>query len=685
MENKIFEKMTAEALSLGAFRAAVIQAESIVVDSAFRAMCESNACGMYGKCYMCPPDVGDIDRLMGEIGEYKYALVYQTVSKLEDSFDFEGMVDAKSKTYPLAQSLRKIFADLNVKKVLHLGAGGCGVCKVCAKRTGEPCRAPERAMPSLEAYGINVSELARTAGMKYINGQNTVTYFGAVLFSLNENITVTVNGERLSAEKGKTLSELIGGEKPCGGHGKCGKCRVMASGALSEPTQAEKQLLTADELARGIRLSCMTHALGDCTVTTFSRGQANILTAGELPSFALQPVFSKYGMAVDVGTTTVASRLYNARGDLLAQASRLNPQSTHGADVISRIQAAMDGKGRVLAASVRAVIDGMARELADKASINTKNIDGMVITGNTVMLSLLTEQSVEPFSHAPFEAERLFGEVLTAETLELTSLHKDTPVYLPPCISAFVGADTVCAILATDLCQKQTAMLADIGTNGEMVIWHEGKLTACSTAAGPAFEGVGISMGMQGADGAIDKVSIVNGKPFAHVIGDGTPRGICGSGFVDAVACMLDIEALDESGYLEDDPFVIQPHVELTQQDIRMLQLAKSAICAGLITLMKQNGLSSADISTLYMAGGFGNYLGCAAAARIGLLPRELANKARAVGNAALAGASMLLLSADLRPRARELSNNAHVAELSTDPLFSRLFMSGMMLDFVSE
>lgn len=685
MENKIFDKMTAEALSLGAFKAAVIEAGSIVLDASFRAMCESNACGVYGKCYMCPPDVGDIDRMMREIGEYDYALVYQTVSKLEDSFDFDGMVQAKRKTYPLAQSLRHVFEALNVTKVLHLGAGGCGVCKVCAKRTGEPCRDPERAMPSLEAYGINVSELARTAGMKYINGQNTVTYFGAVLFCLNENITVTVNGERLSTEKGKTLSELIGGEKPCGGHGKCGKCRVLASGALSEPTQTEKQLLTPDELARGIRLSCMTHALGDCTVTTFSHGETHVLTAGELPSFALQPAFSKYGMAVDVGTTTVASRLYNTHGDLVAQASRLNPQSAHGADVISRIQAAMDGKGRELAASVRAAIDGMARELADKASISTKNIDGVVITGNTVMLSLLTEQSVEPFSHAPFEAERLFGETLTAEVLELSSLREDTPVYLPPCISAFVGADTVCAILATDLCQKQTAMLADIGTNGEMVIWHKDNLTACSTAAGPAFEGVGISMGMQGADGAIDKVSIVNGKPFAHVIGDEAPRGICGSGLVDTVASMLDIEALDESGYLEDDPFVIQSPVELTQQDIRMLQLAKSAICAGLMTLMKHEGLSSSDISTLYMAGGFGNYLNRAAAARIGLLPRELATKARAVGNAALAGASMLLLSADMKLRARELAYNARVAELSTDPLFSELFMTGMMLDFVSE
>ena len=185
MENKIFDTLTEKAIELGAHKASVISAGEITLDRAFRDMCASNACGMYGKCYMCPPDVGDIDELMAEVANYEYALVYQTVSELEDSFDFEGMVEAKKRTYPLAQSMREIFKNCGIKKVLHLGAGGCGVCKSCAKQTGEPCRFPEKAMPSLEAYGFNVSALAKSAGMKYINGQNTVTYFGAVLFSLD--------------------------------------------------------------------------------------------------------------------------------------------------------------------------------------------------------------------------------------------------------------------------------------------------------------------------------------------------------------------------------------------------------------------------------------------------------------------------------------------------------------------
>ena len=186
MENKIFDTLTEKAIELGAHKASVISAGEISLDRAFRDMCASNACGVYGKCYMCPPDVGDIDELMAEVANYDYALVYQTVSELEDSFDFEGMIAAKKRTYPLAQSLRQVFADMNISKVLHLGAGGCGVCEKCAKQTGEPCRFPEKALPSLEAYGVNVSALAKAAGMRYINGQNTVTYFGAVLFTPEE-------------------------------------------------------------------------------------------------------------------------------------------------------------------------------------------------------------------------------------------------------------------------------------------------------------------------------------------------------------------------------------------------------------------------------------------------------------------------------------------------------------------
>lgn len=183
-KSELFDKLAASAKALGAYKASVIETKDICLDREFRRMCESNACGMYGKCYMCPPDVGDIDVLMAQVGKYDYALVYQTVTQLEDSYDFEGMIEAKKGTYSLMGEIRKLFSELGLSTSLHLGAGGCGACDVCAKRTGEPCRFPERAVPSLEAYGVNVSLLAKSADMKYINGSDTVTYFGAVLFSL---------------------------------------------------------------------------------------------------------------------------------------------------------------------------------------------------------------------------------------------------------------------------------------------------------------------------------------------------------------------------------------------------------------------------------------------------------------------------------------------------------------------
>ena len=185
MENKeLFERLSSLALSKGAFRASVIPVESIETDASFRDMCAANVCGNYGRNWMCPPDAGDIHDLMAALRTYSYALVYQTVSELEDSYDFEGMMDAGAAHNRLMVELRRGIDTLALPRVLHLGAGGCRMCEVCAKRTGEACRHPDLAVASLETYGVNVSKLAPAAGMKYINGKDTVTYFGAVLFDL---------------------------------------------------------------------------------------------------------------------------------------------------------------------------------------------------------------------------------------------------------------------------------------------------------------------------------------------------------------------------------------------------------------------------------------------------------------------------------------------------------------------
>ncbi len=504
----------------------------------------------------------------------------------------------------------------------------------------------------------------------------------------NRPVNITINGTPATCPGGTTLGDLLSGHgqghMPCGGHGKCGKCRVTVTGDVSEPSDDEKRVLTPDELSRGIRLACRVTVLGDCAVTTAEQGRGQIITDGAFPasmeSSPLKPVFERYGVAIDIGTTTLAARLYGHDGQLLGETSRLNPQSAWGADVISRMEAAMAGNAPRIAALTRRTLCGMLSDLACGAGVDSDAIDAVTVTGNTVMLHLLTETNVEPLTHAPFAAERLFGETLTAAELELTVLAPDTPVYLPPCIAAFVGADTVTATLASDLMETPaTALLCDIGTNGEMVLWHGGTLYACSTAAGPAFEGAGISMGMGGRIGAIDRVWVSDGELQAHVIGEADPIGLCGSGLVDGVACLLDTEMLDETGYLEDDPAVIAEPVTVTQEDIRAVQLAKSAIHAGMRTLIHTAKLSCDEVDTLYIAGGFGSYLDVKNAGKIGLLPEELTDRVTVLGNAALTGAAMLLLRADLRSVCEELARKTKIVELATNPVFVSEYMERMM------
>ena len=178
-----FSKLIAKTIEAGAFKAAVIPVSKIETDSYFRELCKANYCGNYGRNWMCPPFVGEIDELIKKLGDFEWALVYQTVGELEDSYDFEGMMASLERHNQLVLKTREIISQLtDDSSVLHLGAGGCKMCEVCAKRNDEPCRHPESAVTSLEAYGINVSRLSEAAGMKYINGQDTVTYFGAVLF-----------------------------------------------------------------------------------------------------------------------------------------------------------------------------------------------------------------------------------------------------------------------------------------------------------------------------------------------------------------------------------------------------------------------------------------------------------------------------------------------------------------------
>ncbi|MBQ8684040.1 MAG: DUF4445 domain-containing protein [Clostridia bacterium] len=455
---------------------------------------------------------------------------------------------------------------------------------------------------------------------------------------------------------------------------------MIATGKLSPLSETERHLLSSDERENHVRLACMTTVIGECEITDVYRTRdLQIATNTALPDFALAPSFERYGVAVDIGTTTLVAQLYDATGNRLAETARLNPQTLWGADVISRIEAAINGNDYALSASIREAVDDMLLTLSNSAGIEARLIDGVVITGNTAMLYLLVGESVEPLSHAPFEAKRLLHEEIPAAELSLSALSAHTPVYLPPCISAFVGADVVCGLMTLALSPGEAVLFADIGTNGEIALWDGTRLTVCSTAAGPAFEGVGISAGMRGESGAIDKVYIEGDALCVHTINGEKARGLCGSGLIDLLACLLDREILDESGFLEESPYAVADGISLTQKDVRMVQLAKSAIRAGIDTLLCRSGLTENRLTAIAIAGGFSRFMDVQNAVKIGLLPSSSATKATVLGNAALNGAALLLLNRSSRDGARHLSRCAQMADLSNDPTFKDLYMDYML------
>lgn len=488
--------------------------------------------------------------------------------------------------------------------------------------------------------------------------------------------TVWVNGVAHEVAVGTRISEVLSrAPHPCGGKGICGKCRIRATGALSPLSREEERHLTAFEIADDIRLSCCAVVEGDCRVTVEADSVMAVIVDGK-PAAVMTPTFATYGVAVDVGTTTLAARLYDVAGRLLAQAGDTNPQIAFGADILSRIQTA--GEGKDLTTPLQTAVNSLICRLAEEAGVHTSAIDGVVITGNTAMLCFLTGTDPTPLSHAPFSLPHAFHETVTAAAIGLTSLAPNRGVYLPPCASAFIGADALCAALACGMdADDRTTLLADMGTNGELLLRHKNILYACSTAAGPAFEGVGISCGMPAVEGAIDEVALVNGRLLSHTIGGGTAKGICGSGLVDTAACLLAIAEMDNGGYL-DGKVSLCDGVSITQEDIRALQQAKAAVSAGLQTLLHHADLAADEVTALYTAGGFGSRLNGCNAAAIGLLPRELSARIQPVGNAALDGASRLLLGVSAREKLTALPDDIHVIELATDPYFTEHFIKNM-------
>ena len=499
-------------------------------------------------------------------------------------------------------------------------------------------------------------------------------------------IKVLINGKPYALQEGENLKDVLARENflaiPCGGRGVCGKCKAYVYGAKNPLTDEEKRTLTQTEIDDGIRLTCQVEVADGLEVRTFSESAYRIQGWAEEKSRAQNPAFTRYGVAVDIGTTTLASCLYDRDGVLLAQASAPNPQRGFGADVVSRIQEALSGKTEALKTVIVAAINGLIDKLSAQARIEGKEIDGLVITGNTTMLYLFTGTSVEPLSHAPFEIEEKFGKTYAAITLGLTAVSKDATVYLPPCAGAFLGADIVTAVLSSAMCESEkTSVLADVGTNGEIALWQDKKLYMCATAAGPAFEGVGISSGMAGQMGAIERVYLENGKIAVKVIGNVKAKGICGSGVIDAVATLLETGDIDETGFMEEDCIYLTSEVFFSREDVRAVQLAKGAIHAGIKTLLRSVDTDVERVDVLYLAGGFGSYLDIEKAGAIGLLPKALTKKTQTIGNAALGGAVRLLLNTQEWASCARYVSASTVVTLSGNPIFTEEYMERTLFD----
>lgn len=481
---------------------------------------------------------------------------------------------------------------------------------------------------------------------------------------------------------------------PCAGNHTCGKCKVKVAGVFSTPAPSELRFLSVAEQSQGIRLACFAEIMGDCRVVVETAGEkARVLSEQNLPAVPVRPrVPEGVGMAVDVGTTTVVAYLYDlSDGKLLDIQSGMNTQRVFGADVISRINYSNEHGMAPLKESIRNQLNYMVEAALRQAGKKPQELKEIVIAGNTTMLHCLTGLDPQGIAVAPFTPVSLFG----AWGEERFPAAPEAEVYLPHCISSYVGADITCSILASGMMKQKTALLLDLGTNGEMVLWHGGKLLCCSTAVGPAFEGAGMQMGMTAMDGAIHKVWEKDGTVAYSVLGNQPPAGICGSGLLDAASVFLRLGCVDETGRIDEDSDGYQTYgvefggfpalkigesgVILTQEDIRKLQLAKGAVAAGIETLLAEAGCAADEVETLYLAGGFGNYIDVDSAVAIGLLPEVLREKVRVLGNAAGAGAFILLLDRETEALEKAVAGAAEEISLSSSAVFMEHYVAQMM------
>lgn len=412
----------------------------------------------------------------------------------------------------------------------------------------------------------------------------------------------------------------------------------------------------------------------------------------------------KYGIAIDLGTTTIALYLIDLNnGHIISVLSQVNNQRAYGSDVISRINYTIENKNGINELN-KCIIDEI-NEMIDKIckanKIDKEEVYNLVVVGNTTMIHLFMKLNCKNIALAPFIP------TLT-ETYECLSsdlgININGVVSFPPGISAYVGSDISAGILSSNICEKEKySLLLDIGTNGEMALGNKDKVFTCSTAAGPAFEGANIKYGVGGIDGAISSIDLSKSTIY-KTINNETPCGICGSGVLDISSQLLKYEIIDESGRMCDldeiknenlrkrlkeennmKEFVIfedeDKKISFTQKDIREVQLAKAAINAGMKVLLKESNLTYDDIEHVYIGGGFGNFMDVESAVNIGMIPKELKNKIKSIGNCAGKGAINYLINEKKQEEIINITNKCKYIELSQSKDFQEFYIDSIIFE----
>jgi uncharacterized 2Fe-2S/4Fe-4S cluster protein (DUF4445 family) len=502
-----------------------------------------------------------------------------------------------------------------------------------------------------------------------------------------------LSDSRLQLDSG-VVKHVIHAQTPQGEHHQTSDVEeVMA--CLPPTTQRRLPLELLRKLPMALRKD-----KGLLTVTTFNDEVIDI-EVGDTSAH-------RYGMAFDIGTTSVVGTLMDlTTGEQLAAVGGLNPQAQYGGDLMSRIAYAQfdESKLATLRGKILSGINEFIKEACEKAGIAAEHVYKIVVVGNTCMHHVFLGVDVSYVGLAPYAPVVRDLLVYPAREVPLKAA-PNARVCLLPIVAGFVGADTMACVLATRIYESQEIRaLVDIGTNGEVVMGAQGRLFACSAPAGPALEGAQIRHGMRGAVGAIERVEI-DSDVSCKVIGDAPAIGICGSGLIDACAKMVDARIIDANGLLrrESAPaltaalqsrmtqgesgreFVLVPRAQagrdhditVTQADIRQLQLAKSAIYSGIVMLRDVMGVSNDDIHELMLCGGFGNYISIESSVKIRLLPEMPTERITYMGNAAAIGAQMALLSETERLRAFELAQGIEHVALAARPEFQDIFVDGM-------